>query len=525
MNRSHGGSASVQDRRVEPELTGGSTVASQKISRERLESGPGPVYTETVLEPAFRFQLDHYFLPLVETNKAWTVMLEDAEIIEAATAAELVRAITALEAAGPDAVRPFDPDAEYFYSHVERYLTEQVGPEVAGEINIGRTRPEPLARLMFRELLLQVVEDLNDLRQVLLDLAEREAATVMPQWTHMQHAQVSTVGHYVVGIARALQRDHTRLIAAYGTVNESTLGCGALAGSSYPLDRRLVADLLGFDGFKENTNDSVGGGDWLQEAVAALANMMITLSRLSQDFYTWHTSEFGYIEIGDDFSGSSSMMPQKKNPYPFEYVRSMAARTVADMSATFQVLHNVNFQDTKDVEEEMVYPALAAFERSSAALRLLTGVVATLTVDADTMLARAREGFGTATELAATIHRQTPHLSYRDAHRLVGELVLRALKQGKSAVDVDDDLVDESARAVLGHGLDLEPGSVQAAMDPAGFVAAHDGPGGPAPREVVRAVASARTRLDEDGAEVAGRRDGLQQARQRLAQRVEDLAP
>lgn len=496
----------------------------EKISRERLESGPGPVYTRTVLQPAFEFQLEHYFRALNETNKAWTTMLFDTGIIEASVASDLMGAIASLEADGPDAIKPFDPEVEYFYSHMERYLTARVGAEVAGEINIGRTRPEPLARLVTRERILEVGEEIGRLRDTLLMLAEREAETVMPHWTHMQHAQVSTVGHYLLGIARAMERDHIRLMAAYASTNESTLGCGALAGTSYPIDRQQVADLLGFDGFKENTNDCVGGGDWLQEAVAVLANIMTTLSRLSQDLYQWHTSEFDFVEIGDDFSGSSSMMPQKKNPYPFEYIRSMAARTLADMSATFQVLHNVNFQDTKDVEEEIVYPGFRAFDQCLAAVKLLTGTLGTLKVNPEVMLAGARKGFSTATELAASIHRQTPHLSYRSAHRLVGELVLRATKQGKHATDVDLDLVNESARAVLGHELDLEPDSIRQAMDPTGFVAAHAVPGGPAPSEVKRSIESARRRLDEDSEQLSGRREGLKQAGQALALRVQEVS-
>jgi argininosuccinate lyase len=499
-------------------------MTDAKISRERLESAPGATYAETILEPAYAFQLDHYFGPLVETNKAWTLMLLDTGIIDRSNAAALVEAIAALETEGPDVIRQFNPAYEYFYSHVEHYLMQRVGAEVAGEINIGRTRPEPLARLVTRERLLEILSGLGALRGRLLEIAEREAGTVMPQWTHCQHAQPSTVGHYLVGIARALERDFTRLSAAYATVNRSTLGCGALAGSSYPLDRQLVADLLGFDGFNENTNDCVSSGDWLQESVAAVANLMITLSRLSQDLYTWHTSEFDFVEIGDDYSGSSSMMPQKKNPYPFEYVRSMAARTVGDMAATFQTLHNVNFQDTKDVEEEMVYPAFRAFDQTLRSLRLLEGTLSTLKVHADTMLACAAEGFASATELAATIHRQTEHLSYRSAHRLVGDLVLRASRQGKRATEVDAALVEASAEHVLGHRLELEPGSIEAALDPAAFVEAHDTVGGPAPAEVRRAVADARSVLDGHDRRVTDLREALDRARTTLHDRTAQLA-
>src|SRR5712691_4476426 len=272
-------------------------MTDNTISRERLEAPPGPVYTETILEPSYRFMLEHYFQPLVETNKAWTVMLAQTGIVHEETAAALLDAILDLEAQGPDALREFDPRYEYFYSHMEHFLIERVGEQIGGEINIARTRPEPLVRLVVRGRLLDLSDQLIRFCGTLLDLAEREIETVMPQWTHFQHAQLSTLGHYLAGIVDALARDQDRLRSAYRTTNRSTLGCGALAGTSYPIDRQLVAELLGFDGFQENTIDCVSSADYLLETAAAVAGLMVTLSRLSQDLWIWHTEEFGFVEI------------------------------------------------------------------------------------------------------------------------------------------------------------------------------------------------------------------------------------
>ena len=495
---------------------------SDKISRERLEAPPGAVYTETILAPGYEFMLEHYFYPLVETNKAWTVMLVEAGIIGGDVGASLLEAIKGLEAEGPEAMGEFNPRYEYFYSHVEHYLIEHAGEEVAGEINIGRTRPEPLARMVVRERLLDVLEHLRSFRTALLDIAEREAETVMPQWTHYQHAQLSTVGHYLLGILDALGRDAERLFAAYGTVNRCTLGCGALAGSSYPLDRQLVSDLLGFDGYQENTIECVSSSDFTLETSAALANMMITLSRLCEDLYTWHTEEFDLVVISDEYAGSSSMMPQKKNAYPFEYVRARAARAVGDMASAFATLHNTNFQDIKDVEEEVVYPVFRSFDETSLSLRLLEGTISSAEIKRDNMLEKASRGFGSCTELAARIHRQTD-LSYRTAHRIVGNLVLRAYKQGKHATDVDAALVNESARQVTGHNLDIADDTVRTALDPTAFVEAHDVPGGPAPPVVRCAIQEARVRLEEHSRRISHAREGLSRARGELDARVERL--
>lgn len=494
----------------------------ESISRERLEAPPGEVYVDTIEKPVYEFKREHYFYPLIETNQAWTVMLVETDLVSEEEGAQILEVLHDLEAEGPESLGEYNPEYEYFYSHMERRLIEQVGEDTAGNINIGRTRPEPLARMVTRDNLLTVLEQVHDLRSTLLDIAQREAETIMPQWTHYQHAQVSTVGHYLLAIVDTLERDNARLQQAYETVNECTLGCGALAGASYPLDRQLVADLLGFDGYKENTIDCVSGGDHHMEPAAVMANMMTTLSRFCEDMYTWHTWEINFVEIGDEYAGSSSMMPQKKNPYPFEYVRSRAAHATAKSASVNGTLHNTNFQDIKDVEEDAVYPLFESFEEVKRSLKLLNGTVASADFKADHMLERAAEGFASCTELAATIHRETD-FSYRTAHRIVGDMVLRALNQGLDATEVGAELVNESAREIVGHALDIDDAFVQGALDPEAFVEAHDIDGGPAPREVRRMIQDRRANLDEDRAAVNRRREALRNASETLSERVDEL--
>lgn len=494
----------------------------RRISRERLEGHPGEIYTQTVLKPSYDFMLEHYFDGLVETNKAWTVMLAATEIVPTSTARQLLQAIRDLESDGPSGMGEFDPQVEYFYSTMERYLINRVGENVAGDINIGRTRPEPLTRLAMRERLLALGDALLALRSRLLSLARAHRDTVMPIGTHMQHAQVATLGHYLMGMVNALERDHTRLVAAFERTNYCTLGCGALAGSSYAVDRELVANLLGFDGIIENTNDCVGAGDYMLESAACLSALMINVSRLCQDFYTWHTQEFSYISIGDEYSGSSSMMPQKKNPYPFEYSRTAAAHVVGDMTGAFTTLHNVNYQDTKDVEEGLAPPVFRAIDDTVRILTLLEGVFSTVEVNADEMERQAAKHFASCTELAAVIHRNSD-LSFRTAHRIVGNLVLRALKQGKDATEVDAALVNESAREIYGDDLPIDDEKVQRALNPASFVQAHDVVGGPAPEPMQRSIDASNDRLRQDQRWVDALRASLNEASQNLEQRVSEL--
>jgi argininosuccinate lyase len=355
-----------------------------------------------------------------------------------------------------------------------------------------------------------------------LTLAEREADAVMPQWTHFQPAQISTLGHYLVGIENLLARDFDRLRAAYRTTNRCTLGCGALAGTSYPIDRQFVSDLLGFDEVQENTIDCVAAADYVLETATATAGLMVSLSRFCQDLWIWHTEEFGFIEIGDDYAGSSSMMPQKKNAYVFEFVRARAAHAIGDAAAALGTLRAANFQDLKDVEEEVVTPVVRSLDEAARALRLLDGSIRSMQVDRELMLEHASRSFATATELAAAIHRRGS-LSYRTAHRVVANLVLRASRLGRDARNVDLAFLNDSARDLLGHDLEIDEDTFRNALDPVAFVAAHAVTGGPAPNAVRESVASARATLDERKRAVEDDRAALADAAAELAARVARL--
>lgn len=469
----------------------------ERISRERLEAPPGETYSETILAPSYEFMREHYFFPLVEANRAWAVMLVETGAVGEAVGKSLLKALEDLGNAGSGSIGDFNPNYEYFYSHVEHYLIDYCGEEVAGEINIGRTRPEPLARMALRRRTLSLLDELGEFRKSLLGISDREKNTIMPQWTHQQHAQLSTVGHYLVGMENALARDWKRMSAAYRTTNQCTLGCGALSGSSYDIDRERVADLLGFDGFRENTIDCVSSSDFMLETVSAVGGMMINLSRLCQDLYGWQTEEFGFVEIADEYAGSSSMMPQKKNAYPFEYIRARAAHAVGDMAAAFGTLHNTNFQDIKDVEEEVVYPVFRTLTEASRSLRLLKGVIETLAFKKEKMFDEAQRGFSCCTELAALIHRETD-LSYRTAHRIVGRAVLEAYKRGLDATGMDAKILSDAARAIGHDEFDISEETVRSGLDAERFVESHDLPGGPSTAQVEASLERAARSLEED---------------------------
>lgn len=180
------------------------------ISRHRLSAAPGEIYTRTVLAPSYHFMVEHYFGGLLDANEAWISMLTETGIVEREAGRKVARGLAQMREEGVERFAEFNSRYEYFYSHLEQRLTELAGPEAAGDINIARTRPEPLTRLAVRDRILTVADNVIDLVDVLEDIAEAEAETIMPQWTHLQPAQPSTVGHYLAGMCDALLRDLDR---------------------------------------------------------------------------------------------------------------------------------------------------------------------------------------------------------------------------------------------------------------------------------------------------------------------------
>lgn len=501
---------------------GSEMLGTEILTRQRLTSPPSPLYAQTILEPAHRRWLSYYLDPLLDTHSAWTVLLARAGILAPKDGMALLEAIRGLKAEGPQAIPNFDSRLEYSYSHVEHALGERVGEDLAGNLSIGRTRPEPLARMVIRQQILEVLAEVIDLRAAILEIASREAESVMAQWTHLQAAQPSTVGHYLLGIENALGRDSVRLSAAYRTVNQCTLGCGALAGSSYQLDRDLVARLLGFDDFKHNTIDCVASGDYLLEAEAALANMMITIGRFCADLNMWHTSEFDLIEIGDEFAASSSMLPQKKTPIVFEYVRGYCSALIGDLAGMQSMLVSMNFQNIKELEASHL--TIRSFDQALPMLKVLRAVVGTIEFKRSNLLTAASRGFTTATELAAAIQRATGQ-SYRTAHRVTAGVVRLALARGLGLTDVDSRLVREAASAVIDLEVNIDDDTVQRALDPVSFVAAHNLPGGPAPEALDNALGLARSLLLDHSRQQGEMKSHLEAAHAILAEPSDLLVP
>jgi argininosuccinate lyase len=479
---------------------------------------PNEIFGQRILAPIFEFNHKHNFLPLIAAHRAWLIALNEAGVVSRDDCRKILHGLAAIENAGPDVVRPFDAALDYYYLHMERALVERVpgGEAAVGNLNLGRTRPEPLERMVVREKLLGLLESVLDMRGTLLAKAEAEADTIMPGYTHLQHAQPTTLGHYLLAIHDHLERDTRRLLAAFHTTDHCTLGCGAMSGTSLPVDRNRVRELLGFEALCENTIDSVSAGDHVTEAASAITSLMSIIGRLCQDLYIWSSQEYGMIDVTDAFSSPSSLMPQKKNALVLEYVRSRTARCIGSLAGSFSVLHNVGYMDTEEVEIECYLPLFDAIEIANEAMPTMDALIAAMEPNRELMQKRAAWGFSSVTALAEAILQAQKSLSYRTAHRIVARAVLLAVEHGRDATGIDMALLDSAAEEMTGRKLGMTDEAISDCLAPRRFVDRHQVVGATAPAEVRRMLQSRQHRLTADTRTVSAMRTRLREGEQRL---------
>jgi len=480
-----------------------------------------PLYLETHYLNQFEQQLSCFFYPLLKTHLAWAIMLAERQIIPRESAAELCKTLLELQKEKPDVLRPYVPAYGDVYVHVEKYLVRQIGEDHVGHLALGRTRPEPIARMNLREKLIKATDASLILRQNLLDKAERHVETVMPGYTHNQPAQPTTFGHYLLGVYDPVAEDTQYMEDAFDKVNRCTLGSGALAGTAFPIDRFRVADLLGFDGIFENTFACVGSNDIFVASANAITDTMVTVSRVAQDLNEWCSYDAHLMLTAPQFSGTSSLMPQKYNPTVLELIRFHSSHSVSLAQSVSNILMKSHYGDVREVDQ-VWYPTFEALDAAVNTMRLFGAVVDTMIIRKDKMLESAQNSYVTVSELADEIYRRTG-FPYRTSHGIVVDVVNQALDQGMRAVDITSDMVNRAAEKVVGQPLVMPQEDVTWALDPAAFVESHDVIGGPAPREVLRMISVRREQLAEARERLARRKTSLEEGDKMLDEAVQKM--
>jgi argininosuccinate lyase len=450
---------------------------------------------------------------------AHVLMLEKQKIIDHESAKQLLSALLELFDEGiPEEV--FDERFEDVHAGIESLLIESVGADVGGRMHMGRSRNDEVAtciRIKLREDILKQMSALFKVREVLVALSELHIGTIMPGFTHLQHAQPTTLAHYLLAYEQAFSRDFDRLKDTYVRVNQSPLGAAAFASTGYPINREYTASLLGFEGLVTNTMDAVAARDFALETLADLSILMVNTSRLCEDLIIWSTSFVKFVTLDDAFCSTSSIMPQKKNPDAAEIMRAKSGSVFGALTGAILTVKGLPMSYNRDLQE--LTPHIWRGTRDAKeSLRLLIDMLSTANFDTERMKEEAGKGFSTATELADTLVR-IYGLPFRTAHNIVG----RAVQKG----DLSLSTLEEAAREV-GGGISLrEKGLTQqkidAVLDVPYSIDLRKAPGGPAPFAARIAISECKKQLDADSLHIDQRLGKLSKAKEDLIAKARRL--
>ena len=366
-------------------------------------------------------------------------MLGKQGIIPAKDSEKIVNGLNEILKRMENGVIHIDNSSEDIHSFIESTLTYYIGDE-GKKLHTGRSRNDQVAldtKLYVKKYLIVLANELLNLQTVILNKAKENINTIMPGYTHMQKAQPITFAHHIMAYAEMLKRDYGRLLDCYERMNEMPLGSGALATSTYPIDRNFVSNELGFNKPTVNSIDSVSDRDYAIEALSALSLIMMHLSRFSEEIILWCTGEFNFVELDDSYSTGSSIMPQKKNPDVAELVRGKTGRVYGDLMTLLTVMKGIPLAYNKDMQEdkEALFDGLDTVLIS---IQTFTGMLDTMKIKKDVMKKAASGGFTNATDVADYLVKKGE--AFRNAHEIVGKIVLYCIDENKA---IDDLSLDE----------------------------------------------------------------------------------
>ncbi|MBN1236225.1 MAG: argininosuccinate lyase [Methanotrichaceae archaeon] len=452
---------------------------------------------------------ERIFLADLLVDKAHLVMLREHGLVSGEVCSRIMAALDDLIEKGSQ----LDLGAgEDVHEAIEAHILARVGPE-GGRMHTARSRNDEVAtciRLALRAQMLDLMAEQLSLIATLVRLAEKHTETVIPGFTHTQHAQPTTLAHHLLAHADAAARDLARLEDAYVRVNQSPLGAAAFASTGFKIDRQRTCQLLGFEGLVENSMDAVSTRDFILEVLADLSILMVNQSRLAEELVMWSTSEFGYLELDNLYASTSSIMPQKKNPDTAELARGKTGSVLGSLMAALSICKGLPLSYNRDLQE--VTPHLwQGMDWARSTVRILDGCVSSLRFNLERLEESSGAGFSTATEIADSLVRITG-MPFRTAHSIVGRIAASGTRPAMAELD-------EIAREIAGFpasergfsAVDLER-----ALDPKSNVALRANTGGPAPAETQRMIKERLERIAAGEERLAERRGRVESALREL---------
>ena len=362
-------------------------------------------------------------------------MLKKCEIIPSDDADRIIECLKTIAAEMENGEFKMDESLEDIHTNVEFRLTDMIGP-AGGKLHTGRSRNDQVAtdfRMYLRDMTLETVKNIDLLIDSLITIAKDNGDTVMPGFTHMQHAQPVTLAQHMLAHAFKLSRDAQRFLDAFERLNLCPLGSAALAGTTYPIDREMTARSLGFKGPTFNSMDSVSDRDFVTELAFCASLTSIHLSSMSEELVLWSSQEFGFIEMADKYTTGSSIMPQKKNPDIAELIRGRSGAINGSLITMLMMIKGLPLSYNRDLQEDKK-PVMESLDSLNSCLTMMSKVISTMKVRSDVMLSKVTSGFINATDLADYL--VTKGVPFREAHGIVGASVRYCIDNGKKLDDL-----------------------------------------------------------------------------------------
>ena len=449
------------------------------------------IYTSSFDADKLLFEAD------IKTNFAHTSMLKHEGIIDEDVADNILCALDSLKEEGFDAL-VFDPSVEDVHMAIENYVTSKIGPQ-AGFMHTAKSRNDQVAtdiRLVLRERIIGIQIGILEFMEGIVEMAGEHLNDVFIGFTHLQHAQPITIAHHLMAHVQALKRDYERLEDTYKRVNLNPLGSAAMATTSFPINRELTTKLLGFDAYLENSMDGVSARDFVAETVFDLTALCTTLSKICEELILWSTYEFGVIDMADEYSSTSSIMPQKKNPDVAELARGKSTIVNGELVTILTILKAIPYTYNRDLQE--ITPHLwNALKVTEDTLSIVTRMLLSVKFNTERCAELAGRNFATATDLADIMVREKK-IPFRTAHKIVGRIVNEATSNNMVEEDITSDFIDDIAVDLGFDKLYLDDELIQKALNPTENVKIRRVVGGPAPEMVDLARDNIKVFLNEE---------------------------
>ena len=449
---------------------------------------------------------------VVSINMAHMLSLHRSKEVDDEVASASLRFLGSL----PEVIK-LDRGTEDVHHMLEQDAIRAIGMDAAGYMNLGKSRNDQVAtalRMETRARLLDLGGALVDVQRSLIRLMEEYGRLAMPGYTHLQHAQPVTVAHHLQAYFEALQRDLERVSDAYPRVNLSPMGSAALAGTSVRVDRDYVASLLGFEGLVKNAMDAVSSRDFVLESLSTAARVMVNLSRIAEELILWSSLEFGFVEIGDEYAATSSIMPQKKNPVVAETVRAKCGSVLGELTSVFAITKGLPNSYNLDLQEANphLWRGLAdAIDSASLTAEMLSS----LRFNPERLKSALHEDKSTTTELANLLSR-AHGVPFRQAHAIVGQLVRLSLETGAPLEDVAASELASVSEKVTGRAVKIDKQELRSALDALKTLEMTRSAGGANPLLVSRLLMEDSEAVKRNSSWIARARGSLEGADERL---------